>query len=104
MIVIADGDIIANQVHQGQPLALGVDKWTNMSYGNAPFLMNSINYLLDDTGLLQLRSKNIQLKFLDKQKAFKERSFYQLINVVLPLIILTIFGLTYSFIRKRKYS
>jgi gliding-associated putative ABC transporter substrate-binding component GldG len=104
MIVIADGDIIANQVHQGQPLALGVDKWTNMSYGNAPFLMNSINYLLDDTGLLQLRSKNLQLKFLDKQKAFKERSFYQLINVVLPLIILTIFGLTYSFIRKRKYS
>ena len=104
MIVIADGDIISNQVHQGQPLALGVDKWTNMSYGNAPFLMNSINYLLDDTGLLQLRSKNIQLKFLDKQKAFKERSYYQFLNVLFPLIILAIFGFTYSFIRKRKYS
>jgi len=104
MIVIADGDIIANQVHQGQPLALGIDKWTNMNYGNAPFLMNSINYLLDDTGLLQLRSKNIQLKFLDKQKAFKERSYYQFLNVLFPLIILAIFGFAYSFIRKRKYS
>jgi len=104
MIVIADGDIIANQVHQGQPLALGVDKWTNISYGNAPFLMNSVNYLLDDSGLLQLRSKNIQLKFLDKQKAFKERSYYQFLNVLFPLIILALFGLTYSFIRKRKYS
>ena len=104
MIVIADGDIIANQVHQGQPLELGLDKWTNIRFGNAPFLMNAINYLLDDAGLLQLRSKNIQLKFLDKQKAFSERSFYQLLNVALPLMILGVFSFVFHFLRKRKYS
>ena len=104
MVIIADGDIIANQVHQGQPLDLGLDKWTNIRYGNAPFLMNTVNYMLDETGLLQLRSKSLQLQFLDKQKAFEERNFWQFINIVLPLIILAIVGFTYQFLRKRKYS
>ena len=104
MIVIADGDVIANEVYQGQPLQLGVDKWINIRYGNADFLMNAINYMLDDTGLLQLRSKTIQLQFLDKQKAYNERAFWQTINVTIPLALLAIFGITYTFIRKRKYS
>ena len=104
MIVIADGDVIANEIYQGQPLQLGVDKWTNIRYGNADFLMNAINYMLDDTGLLQLRSKTIHLKFLDKQKAYNERTFWQTINVAIPLALLAIFGIIYTFIRKRKYS
>jgi len=104
MIIISDGDIIANQVHQQQPLELGLDKWTNIRYGNADFLMNAINYMLDDSGLLKIRSKNIQLKFLDKQKAFAKRSYYQFLNVLFPLIILALFGFTYHFLRKRKYS
>jgi len=104
MIIISDGDIIANQVHQEQPLELGLDKWTNIHYGNATFLMNTINYMLDDSGLLKIRSKNIQLKFLDKQKAFAKRSYYQFLNVLFPLIILAVFGFTYHFLRKKKYS
>lgn len=104
MVVIADGDVIANQIIQGQPLALGVDKWTNIHYANEQFLMNSINYMLDDSGLIKLRSKSIQIQFLDKQKAFKERTFWQLLNVIFPLIILAIFGLFYNYVRKRKYS
>ncbi|MGB5463981.1 MAG: gliding motility-associated ABC transporter substrate-binding protein GldG [Aureibaculum sp.] len=104
MVIVADGDIIANQVHQGQPLDLGLDKWTNIRYGNAPFLLNTVNYMLDESGLLHLRSKSIQLQFLDKQKAFEERNFWQFINIVLPLILLAIFGFTYHFLRKRKYS
>ncbi|MDH5415143.1 MAG: gliding motility-associated ABC transporter substrate-binding protein GldG, partial [Flavobacteriaceae bacterium] len=104
MVIVADGDIIANQVHKGQPLELGLDKWTNIRYGNAPFLMNTVNYMLDETGLLQLRSKSIQLQFLDKQKAFEERNFWQFINILLPLIILAIVSFTYQFLRKRKYS
>jgi len=104
MVIISDGDIIANQVFQGSPLDLGLDKWTKIRYGNAPFLMNTINYMLDDSGLVNLRSKNIQLQFLDKQKAFKERTFWQLINVVTPLVLLAIFGFMYTFLRKRKYS
>lgn len=104
MIVIADGDIIANQVHQGQPLELGLDKWTNLNYGNATFLLNAVNYLLDDSGLINLRSKSIKLQFLDKQKAFAEKTKWQLINVVLPLVILALFGLIFLFLRRKKYS
>ena len=104
MVIIADGDIIANQVLQGKPLDVGVDKWTKMSYGNGLFLMNAIDYMLDDSGLLNLRSKNIQLQFLDKQKAFKERTFWQIVNVLVPLVLLLIAGLGYNFLRKRKYS
>jgi len=104
MVVIADGDVIANQIFQGLPLDLGLDKWTKIRYENAPFLMNTINYMLDDSELLKLRSKNIQLQFLDKQKAFKERTFWQLLNVILPLALLSIFGLAYNYQRKRRYS
>ncbi len=104
MILISDGDIIANQVHQGQPLELGIDKWTNLSYGNSPFLLNAINYLLDDSGLINLRSKTVKLQFLDKQKAFAEKTTWQLVNVLFPLVLLGLFGLIFSYYRKRKYS
>ncbi|MCB0475712.1 MAG: gliding motility-associated ABC transporter substrate-binding protein GldG, partial [Flavobacteriaceae bacterium] len=104
MVVIADGDVIANELYQGQPMALGVDKWTRIRYGNSTFLMNTVNYLLDDSGLLKLRSKTIQLQFLDKQKAYEERSFWQLLNVLLPLLVLAVFGLIYTYIRKRRFS
>ncbi|MCF6350561.1 MAG: gliding motility-associated ABC transporter substrate-binding protein GldG [Flavobacteriaceae bacterium] len=104
MIVIADGDIIKNQIHQGEPLDLGIDKWTGQRYGNKDFLLNAVNYLLDDNGLLALRSKNIQLQFLDKEKAFKERNYWQFITVVLPLLILGIFGFLFTYFRKKKYA
>lgn len=104
MIVIADGDIIANQIKNGEPLDLGFDKWTNQHYGNKDFLLNAVNYLLDDTGLLQLRSKNIQLQFLDKEKAYNERTFWQVINLAVPLLLLGLFGFGYGFLRNRKYG
>jgi gliding-associated putative ABC transporter substrate-binding component GldG len=104
MVVIADGDIIANELIKGEPIELGVDKYTGIRFGNTDFLMNTINYLLDDSGLLQLRSKTIQIQYLDKEKAYSERTFWQLINVVLPLVILGFFGIIFTFIRKKKYS
>lgn len=104
MVVIADGDIIANELVKGQPIDLGVDKYTSVRYGNSDFLMNTINYLLDDSGLLQLRSKTIQLQYLDKEKAYTERTFWQMINIVVPLILLILFGIVFTFIRKKKYS
>jgi len=104
MILIADGDIIANQVHQGQPLELGLDKWTNKLYGNKTFLLNTVNYLLDDSGLIELRSKTIDLQFLDKQKVVENRMYWQIVNVLVPLILLALFGFVFTFLRKRKYS
>ncbi|WP_297804372.1 gliding motility-associated ABC transporter substrate-binding protein GldG, partial [uncultured Polaribacter sp.] len=88
MVIISDGDVSKNQILKGEPFDLNRDKWTNQQFGNKDFLINSIDYLLDDSGLIQLRNKTLTIKTLDKQKAFKERTFWQLLNVVLPLLIL----------------
>lgn len=104
MIVIADGDLAVNEVLRGEPLPLDKDKWTNQSYGNIAFLLNSVHYLLDDNGLLNLRSKSLQIQFLDKEKAFEERTYWQMLNLVLPLVILFIFGWVFNFLRKRRYN
>ncbi|ARV06205.1 gliding motility-associated ABC transporter substrate-binding protein GldG [Polaribacter sp. SA4-10] len=104
MIVIADGDIGKNQILKEKPHDLSTDKWTNEQFGNKDFLLNSVAYLLDDSGLIHLRNKTLQIRMLDKQKAFKERSYWQFLNVVLPLILLFSFGVVFNYLRKRKYS
>ncbi|APZ47891.1 gliding motility-associated ABC transporter substrate-binding protein GldG [Polaribacter reichenbachii] len=104
MIVIADGDVGKNQLLKGQPTDLSTDKWTNQQFGNKDFLINAVDYLLDDSGLINLRNKTLQIRMLDKQKAFKERTFWQFLNVVLPLILLVLFGFVFNYLRKKKYS
>ena len=104
MIVISDGDIAKNQILKGQPTDLSRDKWTNQEFGNKDFLMNAVDYLLDDSGLINLRNKTLKINTLDKQKAYKERTYWQFLNVVLPLVILAIFGLVFNYLRKRKYA
>jgi len=103
MIVISDGDIIANEISKGQPLELGVNKWTNQRYGNKEFLLNSVNYLLDDIGLLDVRSKKVKINFLDKQRAYEESKKWQLINIAFPLILLCVFGFFFNYYRKKKF-
>ena len=104
MIIIGDGDIAVNETLRGEPLPLDKDKWTNQNFGNIDFLLNSIHYLIDDKGLLNLRSKTLQIQFLDKEKAFEERSYWQLINLVFPLVVLFGFGWVFNLLRKRRYS
>lgn len=105
MIVVSDGDMIKNQLDKNyQPLELGYDKWTNKLYGNKEFMMNCVNYLLDDNGLINIRSKEVTLPLLDKEKVYQSYSMTQLITVGLPIVILVIFGLVFTTIRKRKYS
>jgi len=103
MIVISDGDIIANEISKGKPMELGVNKWTNQRYGNKEFLLNAVNYLLDDTGLINIRSKKLKINFLNKQKAYEQANKWQLINILFPLIILAFFGLIFNYLRKKKY-
>ena len=104
MIIIADGDVGKNQILKEKPYDLSKDKWTNQQFGNKEFLLNAVDYLLDDSGLIQLRSKSLQIRMLDKQKAFKERSYWQFLNVGLPLILLFSFGIIFNYLKKRKYS
>ncbi|WP_435255019.1 gliding motility-associated ABC transporter substrate-binding protein GldG [Tenacibaculum sp. A30] len=102
MIVIADGDIGSNQILKGKPHDLSLDKWTGEQFGNKEFLINAIDYLLDDSGLIQLRNKTIQINLLDKQRAFAEKSYWQFINIGIPLVLLALFGFGFNYWRKKK--
>ena len=104
MIIISDGDIAKNQIVKNQPYDLSIDKWTGEQFGNKEFLLNSIDYLLDNTGLIHLRNKTLQINLLDKKRAYKERSYWQVLNVAAPLAVLLAFGLGFFFWRKKKYS
>ncbi len=104
MIVIGDGDLIKNKTRQGQPLELGFDPYMNLKYGNKEFLLNSINYLLDDSGLIEVRGKNIEIPFLNIEKVVAQKTKWQFITIAGPLTLLTLFGIAFSFIRKKKYK
>ncbi len=104
MVVISDGDIIKNQLQGSRPLELGFDKMTNQFYGNKEFLLNTVNYLLDDSGLINIRTRQIAVPFLDPQKTVEQRTKWQVLNLLLPLGLLTLFGIAFTFYRKRKYT
>lgn len=105
MIVISDGNVIKNQLDKNyQPMELGYDKWTNNLYGNKEFLLNCVNYLLDEKGLINIRSKEVALPILDKEKVYASYTSSQIITVGLPLVVLLVFGLLFTYLRKRKYA
>ncbi|WP_178984972.1 gliding motility-associated ABC transporter substrate-binding protein GldG [Winogradskyella helgolandensis] len=104
MIVISDGDLIKNDVIRNRPQELGFDQLTGKSFGNKEFLLNSVNYLLDDSGLINIRSKEINVAFLDVEKIKESKSTWQFINIALPLILLALFGFVFNYLRKRKYA
>lgn len=104
MIVVADGDIIKNQLGQGgRPLPLGYDRYTGQTYGNKEFILNAVNYLTDDSGLMEARSKDIQLRLLDKTRIDKNRISIQLLNLLLPVILVVVFGVLRHMSRKKRY-
>jgi ABC-2 type transport system permease protein len=106
MIVISDGDILRNETHYstGKPIPLGYDRLTNQTYGNKNFILNCINYLCDDSGLISVRSKELTLRLLDKKKIKNESFKWKIINTVLPLLSIALIGIIIHFRRKRKYT
>lgn len=105
MIVISDGDLIRNQLDKnGQPIELGYDQRSGNLYDNKDFLMNCVNYLLDDNGLINIRSKDLDLPLLDKEKVYEKYTTIQFITIGLPILILLFFGIAFTYFRKRKYS
>ncbi|WP_066217558.1 gliding motility-associated ABC transporter substrate-binding protein GldG [Formosa haliotis] len=104
MIVIADGDLIKNDVIKNVPQELGFDRWTGQLFGNKEFLLNSVNYLLEDNGLINIRSKEITVPFLDQEKIATSKLSWQLLNTLIPLALLAGFGFVFNYIRKKKYG
>ncbi|MGZ9676219.1 gliding motility-associated ABC transporter substrate-binding protein GldG [Flavobacterium sp. GNP001] len=105
MIVISDGDLVKNQLDKNfQPVELGFDQRSGNVYDNKDFMINCVNYLLDDTGLINIRSKDLTLPLLDKEKVYASYTQTQLITIGLPLVVLLVFGLLFTYIRKKTYS
>ncbi|MCB0448032.1 MAG: gliding motility-associated ABC transporter substrate-binding protein GldG [Gelidibacter sp.] len=104
MIVIADGDVIKNDVVKKQPQELGFDRWTGQRFGNKEFLENAVNYLLNDDGLINIRSKEVVIPFLDAQKVADEKTKWQIFNIAIPLLFLGVFGIAFHYFRKKKYT
>lgn len=108
MIVIADGDVIRNDVRRSgttaTPYPLGLDRYSGQMFGNRDFLINCMNYLVDDNGLMELRSREMKLRLLDKPKIRAEKTKWQLLNTVLPVLMVILAGMIYGFFRKRKYT
>ncbi|GLB49202.1 gliding motility-associated ABC transporter substrate-binding protein GldG [Neptunitalea lumnitzerae] len=104
MIIISDGDVINYSYANKKPLTNGIDPWTQQIYGNKDFLINCMNYLLDDTGLINIRGKEIKLAFLNHEKIEEDEISIKLINIGVPIVLLIIFGVLFVFLRKRKYS
>jgi ABC-2 type transport system permease protein len=104
IIVCADGDLALNELSEHGPLPLGFSKDINYTFANAEFLANCFDYCVNPSGILQSRSKDYSLRLLDPEKTDDERSFWQLINIASPLLVIIICGLIFQYIRKRKYN
>lgn len=104
MIIIADGDVGRNKVIKGKPLPLGVDLLTNEQFGNEQFLRNALDYLLDDSNLMELRNRNIEERLLDRQRITEEKSTWQWLNLLLPLVIIGLIGGLFFWLRKKKFG
>ena len=81
-----------------------MDKWTGAIYGNKEFLLNSVDYLLNESELISLRNKTLRINLIDKKKAFNEKRNWQLLNIIMPITLLIIFALAFNYLRKRRYS
>ncbi|MGN6247502.1 MAG: Gldg family protein, partial [Ginsengibacter sp.] len=109
MIIVSDGDIVLNGTYKGQILPMGVNPYTvgtqyEYQFANRQFVDNCIQYLINNAGLTEAKSKDYKLRLLDPKKTADERGFWEMLNLILPVLIIIIFGLIYQWARKRKYQ
>lgn len=106
MIVVSDGDVIRNQVQSstGKVYPLGYDRYTQQQFGNKNFIMNCMNYLLDDSGLIAVRTRDIQIRLLDKTIVQESKLKWQLICILSPILMIILYGIFSTWMRKNKYA
>ena len=106
MIVVADGDIIRNQIDikRREPLPLGYDQYTGNTYGNKDFIMNAMSYLIDGEGLVNIRSRELKIRLLDQTKISHSRTKWQVVNILIPTALIVVLGVVLAVIRKKKYT
>ncbi len=106
MVVVADGDIARNFINPktGAPLSLGFNPIDRFTYSNKDFLINAVEYLRDDSGLIAARGREVKLRLLDTTKAKAEETFWTVLNIAGPIVLLLAFGFVYNWLRKRRFA
>lgn len=105
VIVVSDADIVMNQVSETiGPLPMGTNKYTKVSYANKDFFLNCTEYLANKKNILEARAKDYTLRLLDVKKTEEQRTLWQVICIVLPVLLVSLFGFFYQWWRKRKYT
>lgn len=109
IIVVSDGDIVLNNVYKNEPLSMGVNPYTigtqfEYQFANHLFVANCISYLVNEGGLMQAKRKEFKLRMLDNKKVNDQKVFWQLINFVIPVLLIILIGIIYQAIRRRKYK
>ena len=105
IIVVADADIVLNQVSETVgPLPMGTNKFTKIQYANKDFFLNCTEYLANKNNILDARAKDYTLRLLDVQKTQAQRSVWQMVNIAVPILLVCLFGFGYQWWRKRKYT
>ena len=108
IIIVADGDIVLNGAFKGELLPMGVNSYTvgtqrEYQFANKQFVENCIEYLINDAGLTEAKSKDYTLRLLDSKKTSDEKTWWQLINLVVPVVLIILAAITYQWWRRKKY-
>ncbi|AYQ35090.1 gliding motility-associated ABC transporter substrate-binding protein GldG [Runella sp. SP2] len=106
MIVVSDGDLIVNDIDykRNAPLPLGYDRLSGNTFANRDFALYAVDYLADSEGLITARNKQVTLRPLDKLRLKEERTQWQLLNLLGPLVLIGVVGLVWQWNRKRQYG
>jgi len=110
LIVAGDGDLVLNQVVKGnQPLPMGMNAYTygtqrQFPFANKEFLLNSLDYLIDENGLTEAKGKEYIVRLLDTKKVNAEKMYWQMLNILSPILLMGLFTFIINWIKKRKYT
>jgi gliding-associated putative ABC transporter substrate-binding component GldG len=106
IVVFSDGDLPVNNVNRktGQIMPLGFDPYTNVTFANKDFILHSIEYMLDPNGVIAARTKEIALRPLDKLKVADQRLQWQVVNLIVPVVLIILYGIIRAWLRKKKYG
>lgn len=104
MVVVGDGDLIRNDIQKGQPIALGYDKYTGVTYGNKTFLLNVIDYLCDDKGMMSIRNKEYRMRLIDPAVLEEDTKPLRMINLAVPLLMVILSGILKFYLRKHRFA
>ncbi|NJO01199.1 MAG: gliding motility-associated ABC transporter substrate-binding protein GldG [Bacteroidia bacterium] len=108
ILICSDGDLLRNEINyqkpEPEPVELGYDPFLNTTFANADFLMNVVSYMVDESGIVLAKNKEIVLRPLDKFKVQSQKTYWQSFNMGVPVVMVILFGLGFYFLRKRKYA